>query len=74
MKTRIIIAICFILSLSLLSAYDIYGAFRIKTSPRGADVNLYDIDEYLSDTPTTCFPFIWTSIWNSGKVFRGVKL
>ena len=56
MKMRITIAICFILSLSLLSAYDIYGAFRIKTSPRGADVNLYDIDEYLSDTPTDVFP------------------
>lgn len=56
MKMRAIIVICFMLSLSLLSAQDIYGAFRIKTFPRGADVNLYDIDEYLCETPSPVFP------------------
>ena len=56
MKMRAIIVICFILSISLLSAQEIYGAFRIKTYPRGADVNLYDIDEYLCETPSPVFP------------------
>lgn len=56
MKMRAIIVICFILSFSLLSAQEIYGAFRIKTTPRGADVNLYDIDEYLCETPSPVFP------------------
>lgn len=56
MKIRILVAICFLLSLGMLQAQDLYGAFRIKTFPRGADVNLYDIDEYLCETPSPVFP------------------
>ena len=56
MKTRILLAVCLLLSVGLLSAYDLYGAFQIKTSPRGADVNLVDVDLYLSSTPTPVYP------------------
>ena len=56
MKTKLLLAICLLLSAGLLSAYDLYGAFQIKTSPKGADVNLVDIDLYLCSTPSPVFP------------------
>lgn len=56
MKTKILLAISLILSVGLLSAYDLYGAFQIKTSPRDADVNLVDIDLYLCSTPSPVYP------------------
>ncbi len=56
MKTKILLAVCLLLSAGLLSAYDLMGAFQIKTSPRGADVNLVDIDLYLCSTPSPVYP------------------
>lgn len=56
MKTKLLLAICLLLSAGLLSAYDLYGAFQIKTSPKNADVNLVDIDLYLCSTPSPVFP------------------
>ncbi|MCB5285668.1 MAG: hypothetical protein LHW45_08790 [Candidatus Cloacimonetes bacterium] len=56
MKTKILLAVCLLLSAGLLSAYDLFGAFQIKTSPRGADVNLSEIDLYLCSTPSPVYP------------------
>jgi len=35
-----------------------YGAFKIITKPKGADVNLYDADMYLSSSPTPVYPVV----------------
>jgi hypothetical protein len=66
MKTKVMLSALLLLMAGLLGAYDqdyyyddnydMYGAFRIVTKPKGADVNLYDIDLYLSDTPTPVYP------------------
>lgn len=37
---------------------ELYGAFKIITKPKGADINLYDADMYLSETPTPVYPVI----------------
>ncbi|HNU54639.1 MAG TPA: hypothetical protein PLK21_04605 [Candidatus Syntrophosphaera sp.] len=56
MKTRLLLVVCLLLTAGLLSAYDLYGAFQIKTSPKGADVNLSEIDLYLCSTPSPVYP------------------
>jgi len=56
MKVKLIIGLCLLLSIGLLSAEDLYGAFRVKTKPKSADINLYDIDEYLCSTPSPVYP------------------
>lgn len=58
MKTKVLLAMCLMLVFALLSAEDdsMYGAFKIVTSPKGADVNLYDLDLYLCDTPSPVYP------------------
>ncbi len=56
MKTKVLLAVCLLLSVGLLSAYDLFGAFQIKTTPKGADVNLSEIDLYLCSTPSPVYP------------------
>ncbi|NLK50668.1 MAG: hypothetical protein GX294_08470 [Candidatus Cloacimonetes bacterium] len=43
---------------TLLHADSMYGAFKVVTSPKGADVTLYDPDLYLAQTPTPVYPVI----------------
>ncbi|MDY0151509.1 MAG: hypothetical protein RBS43_04480 [Candidatus Cloacimonas sp.] len=58
MKMKVLLAMCLMLVFALLKAEDdsMYGAFKIVTSPKGADVNLYDLDLYLCDTPSPVYP------------------
>ncbi len=56
MKQKMILLACLILSVGALSAYDLYGAFKIKTVPKGADIYVYDTDQLLGTTPTDIFP------------------
>ncbi|MBW6514013.1 MAG: hypothetical protein K0B87_04575 [Candidatus Syntrophosphaera sp.] len=56
MKTKMLLAICLIFCSGLLGAQTMYGAFKIETTPRGADVNLTDIDMYLCSTPSPVYP------------------
>lgn len=60
MKTRFILALTLLMAFSLLGAYgyEYYGAFQIKTSPKGADVNLEDLDLYLCSTPSPVYPVL----------------
>jgi len=56
MKLRIFLALGLMLSTGLLAATTMYGSFKIVTTPRGADVNLYEIDLYLCATPSPVYP------------------
>lgn len=56
MKTKVLTAMILLLSIGLMAETTLYGAFRIKTKPSGADVNLYDIDQYLCETPSPAYP------------------
>lgn len=56
MKLKIFLALSLMLSAGLLAATTMYGSFQIITSPRGADVNLYEIDLYLCATPSPVYP------------------
>lgn len=57
MKTKLFTTAFLLLALAWLCAEDsMYGAFRIKTKPNGADVTLYDPDIYLCDTPSPVYP------------------
>jgi len=59
MKTKIYATAFLLLVLAWLCADDgMYGAFRIKTDPKGADVTLYDPDTYLCDTPSPVYPVV----------------
>lgn len=56
---RVLLTISLALLIFGLAAEDaMYGAFRVITKPRGADVTLYDADMYLSRTPTPVYP-VW---------------
>jgi hypothetical protein len=57
-KTKVLIALCLVLSFGLLHAEDMFGAFKIVTSPKGADVNLYDLDMFLCATPSPVYPVL----------------
>ncbi len=60
MKTKLFLVLTLLMAFSLLGAYsyEYYGAFQIKTSPKGADVNLEDIDLYLCSTPSPVYPVL----------------
>ena len=56
---RVLLAISLALLIFGLAAEDaMYGAFRVITRPKGADVTLYDADVYLSPTPTPIYPVL----------------
>ncbi len=57
MKPKILATALILLSLTWLCAEDsMFGAFRITTKPKGADVTLYDPDIYLCETPSPVYP------------------
>ncbi len=56
MNKKWLLVICMFLSIVLLCADDMFGAFQIKTKPSDADVSLYDIDLYLCKTPSPVYP------------------
>jgi hypothetical protein len=58
MKAKIFLAACLVLYAGILNAQELYGAFKIKTKPKNADVNLYDIDQYLCSTPSPVYPVL----------------
>jgi hypothetical protein len=59
MKTKLFAITLLLLSLAWLQAEDgMFGAFRIKTKPKGADVTLYDPDIYLCETPSPVYPVV----------------
>lgn len=58
MKQKVVMLLGFLLGISLLSALDMYGAFKIITTPKRADVTLYDIDLYLCSTPSEVYSVI----------------
>lgn len=56
---RVLLTISLALLIFGLAAEDaMYGAFRVITKPKGADVTLYDADVYLSPTPTPVYPVL----------------
>ncbi len=58
MKLKVALITCLLLIAAALSADDLYGAFKIRTIPRGAKVTVYDTDQELGRTPTEIFPVL----------------
>ena len=58
MKLKVALITCLLLFAAALSAGDLYGAFKIRTIPRGAKVTVYDTDQELGRTPTEIFPVL----------------
>lgn len=58
MKLKVALITCLLLFAAALSADDLYGAFKIRTIPRGAKVTVYDTDQELGRTPTEIFPVL----------------
>ena len=56
MSKRLLLLICFLLSIGFLSADDMFSAFQIITKSSSAFVSLYDIDLYLYKTPSPVYP------------------
>ncbi len=57
MRHRLLIAALLLLSVAWLYAEDsMYGAFKVITKPKGADITLYEPDIYLCATPSPVYP------------------
>lgn len=56
MKRTALLVLMLALTLGVLSAQNIFGAFKITTQPQGAIVSLYGTNQYLGTTPNIAIP------------------
>ncbi len=76
MRLKVIAVVSLTMLVGFLSAQEMYGAFQIKTEPKGASITFRGTGQYIGNTPSQVFPVVMDeyTTYNSGIPGRVISL